>query len=161
MRSRASRKKLDCIFALPKWVLLFVCLLSLTPSDVIAQNENETFESAFGLNSRESIENENAGNNGLSHAKEAETPLELEELGEKEKDLTPIEKKDDEENLVQVLPETENTFSLKESSVESSPAVRRISGKMADEKNGKYVRYGKKFVINGRDRHFATRNIEQ
>lgn len=145
MRSRASWKKLDCIFALSKWILLFACLLSLTPRSIIAQKENETFESAFGLNLSESIESQSTEENIDSppQTKETkETLLELEDLAVKEKDLTSIEK-EDVESPEQVLPEVENAFAAKGESGADSPTVQKTSGRMANEKNGKYVRYGK------------------
>lgn len=145
MRSRASWKKLDCIFALTKWILLLACLFSLTPRGIIAQKENETFESAFGLNLSESIESQSIEENVDSPPqtkKTKETLLELEDLDVEKKDLTPIEKKDV-ESPVQVLPEVENAFAAKGESAPDSPTVQKASGRMANEKNGKYVRYGK------------------
>lgn len=147
MRSRASWKKLDCIFALSKWILLLACLLSLTPRGIIAQKENETFESAFGLNLSESIENQSTEENFDSplQTKEEtkEAPLELEDLAVEKEDLTPIEKTDDVESPVQVLSEVENAFAAKGKSGTDSLTVQKASGRMANEKNGKYVRYGK------------------
>lgn len=113
------------------------------PNGIIAQNE--TFENFFGLDSHESTASYNAEENieSLPHEKKVETPLELEDLAVEEKDLTPIEKKNDEENPTQILPEIENVFAPKGESKSDSPFVQTISGKMANEKNGKYVRYGK------------------
>jgi len=128
---RASWKKLDCIFALSKWILLFACFLSLTPRGIIAQNESKTFESAFGLNLPESNENQNVEENVGS-------PLqmrEVEDLAEEEENLAPVEKED--ESPVQVLPEVENAFEEKsESGVDST--IQKIPGRMANEKTGKY-----------------------
>lgn len=145
MRPRASWRKLDCIFVLSKWIIFFTCLLSLMPNGIIAQNK--TFEDFFGLDSRESTASYNAEENIglLPHEKEAEALTELEDLAVEEKDLTSIEKKDEEKNPIEILPEIKNVFALKNDSekVTVSPFVQVISGKMADEKNGKYVRYGK------------------
>lgn len=149
MRSRASRKKLDCIFASPKRIVLLACLFSfLMPHASTAQIENKTFESAFGLISRESFEEHNSWENGSpTHAEEAEIPIEAEDLAEEETDLTPVEKSDGEENPIPVLPRTENDFTAKSEPESKSHAVETLSGKMADEKNGKYVRYGKRFLL--------------
>jgi len=143
MRPRASWKELDCIFALLKWILLLACLLSLTPRSIIAQNENETFESAFGLNLPESNENLIAKENIDLPPQTKEVPLEVEDLAVEEKELTPVEKKDDVESSVQVLTEVENAFAAKGESAVDSPTVQIASGRIANEKNGKYVRYGK------------------
>jgi len=128
---RASWKKLDCIFALLKWILLLVCLLSLTPCGIIAQNESKTFESAFGLNLPETNENQNIEENVGS-------PLqmrEVEELAVEKEDLASVEKED--ESPVQVLPEVENSFEPKsESGMDST--IQKIPGRMANEKTGKY-----------------------
>lgn len=146
MRPRASRKGHDRVFALPRWLVVLVCLVTLTLNGVVAQNESETFESAFGLNLPESIEDDNAKKNeGAPGAKEAEAPLEAEELAveEREEDLTPIEKKDEGENPpIQVPPRTEEAFTSKDESGEVISSFVQ-SGKVTDEKNGKYVRYGK------------------
>lgn len=147
MRPRASRKGRDYIFALPKWLIFLACLILLTVNGVIAQKENETFESAFGLNllPPETIEELNMKKAEMPRAKAAEEPLELEELASEEKDLTPIEEKNDGENPpIQVAPKTEEAFASEDVSGEVSPAVQTISAKVAtNEKNGKYVRYGK------------------
>jgi len=129
---RASRKKLDCIFALSKWILVLVCLLSLTPRGIIAQNESNTFESAFGLNEPEANENQNIKENVGS-------PLQMREVedlaAEEEEDLAPVEKED--ENPVQVMPDAESTFEEKsESGMDTT--IQKIPGKMANEKTGKY-----------------------
>ena len=141
MRPRASWKELDGIFALLKWILLLICLLSLTPRSIIAQNESETFESAFGLNLPESNENLIAEENVDLLPQTKEVPLEAEDLAVEEKDLAPVEKKDDVENS-QVLTEVENAFAAKGESAVDSPTVQIAFGKIANEKNGKYVRYG-------------------
>lgn len=73
----------------------------------------------------------------------AEIPLEREEFVTEKIDSTPDEKKN-KTNPIQVLWKTENAFASKDSSeVDSLPDVKIISGKMADEKIEKYVRYGK------------------
>lgn len=145
MRFRASRNGLDCIFTLPKWIILLTCLLSLTTNCIVAQTESETFESAYGLNVPESIEHHNTEENELPppHAKEVEISSEIEDLTVEEKDLGPVEKKDGEENPTQVLPKTENAFPAKGESGTDLFSVQKISGGIAEEKNGKYVRYGK------------------
>lgn len=130
-------KKLDCIFTL-KWILL-ACLLSLIPRGIIAQNESETFESAFGLNLPESIENQSTEENA---SLPPQTKEELEDFVVEEKDLTPVEKKDDVASPVQVLPEVENAFAAKNEIESNSFSVRKASGRMPKEKTGKYVRYG-------------------
>lgn len=82
--------------------------------------------------------------------KEPETPLEIEDLAVGE---GPVEKTiDDGESL----PETGNALAGDETGTDL-PSVQGIAGRMANEKNGKYVRYGKGSVINGRDRYFATK----
>lgn len=115
------------------------------PNGIIAQNK--TFEDFFGLDSRESTASYNAEENIelLPHEKEAEALTELEDLAVEEKDLTSIEKKDEEKKPIEILPEIKNVFASKNDSekVTVSPFVQVISGKMANEKNGKYVRYGK------------------
>lgn len=137
MQSRAW-KKLDCIFTLSRWILL-ACLLSLISRGVIAQNESETFESAFGLNLPESIENQSTeGDASLP----PQTKEELEDFTVEEKDLTSVEKKDDVANPVQVLSEVENTFTAKGDIGVDSLSVRKASGRTSKEKTGKYVRYG-------------------
>ncbi|XP_011644865.1 protein mesh isoform X1 [Pogonomyrmex barbatus] len=147
MRLRAS-KKLDCIFTLSKWILLLACLISLTPHGIIAENKTETFESAFGLNLPESIENHSTGENvgslpQLKEAEEVSHGREIEDLAEEEEDLTSVEKIDNGESPVQLLPD-ENAFAAKGESGAKSPPIQSIAGKMANEKNGKYVRYDSK-----------------
>lgn len=144
MQPRASWKKLDCIFALSRWILLLACLLSLAPRGIIAGNKSETFESAFGLNSPESIESEGTEENASSPPQTKEALLELEDLAVAEKDLdlrTPVEKKDDVKSPV--LPEVENAFAAKGETGADSLPVQKASGRMAKEKSAKYVRYGK------------------
>lgn len=143
MRLRASWKKLDCIFTLSKWILLLTCLLSLTPHGIIAQNESETFESAFGLNLPESIENESTEETVSLPPQTKGALLELEDLAVEEKDLTPVEKKDDVKSPAQVSPEVENAFVAKGETGTVSLSVQKVSGSMGKEKTAKYVRYGK------------------
>lgn len=140
MRFRASRNGLD--FTLSKWIVLLICLLSLMPSGSIAQTESETFESAYGLNSHESIENHNTEENELSppHAEEAETSSEIEDLAVEEQDLGPVEKKDGEENPTS---KTEDAFVARDESGTDSISVQKVFNGITEEKNGKYVRYGK------------------
>lgn len=132
------------------------------PNGIIAQNN--TFENLFGLDSHESIASYNTEENIelLPHEK-TDTSLELEDLDVEEKDLTPIEEKDDGKNLAKILPEIKHSFAAKgESEKESDlPFVQTISGKMGDERNGKYVRYGKSFVINGCDHCFVMSNVSE
>ncbi|XP_011160726.2 protein mesh isoform X2 [Solenopsis invicta] len=144
MRPRASWRKLDCIFALSKWILLFACLVSLIPREITAQNTNETFESAFRLNSPELIENESTEDSvGLPPQTKA-VHLELDDLVEEEENLGPVEKKVDvEESPVQVLPDVED-FAAKGNSGTDLPIVQKVSGKKANAKSGKYVRYDSK-----------------
>lgn len=132
MRLRAW-KKLDCIFT-SRWILLLVCILSLTSRGIIAQNKS--FESAFELIEDESTEE-------TVSLPPQEAPLELEDLAVEEKDLTSVEKKDDVKSTVQVLPEVENAFVAKGETGADSLPVQRPSGRMAKEKTAKYVRYGK------------------
>lgn len=113
------------------------------PSGIIAQNN--TFENLFGL---ESIANYNEEESLLMYEKETETPLEIEDLAE-EKTLTPIEKKDGRKNLTKILSDITPVFTVKDLSKKEKDLsfVQTISGKMADEKNGKYVRYGKSLSL--------------
>lgn len=111
------------------------------PNGIIAQNK--TFENFFGLDSHESTTSYNAEEN-IELPREKEETLEREDLAEEEKDLISIEKKDEEKNPT-ILPETKNVFAAEnnfEKETDSS-LIQIISGKMADGKNGKYVRYGK------------------
>lgn len=72
-----------------------------------------------------------------------EAHLELEDL-EEDKDLAPVEKKDDvEESPVQILPEVKNAFAAKDESGTDSATVQKAFGKKANKKFEKYVRYGK------------------
>lgn len=145
MRPRASWKKLDCIFTLSKWILLLVCLLSLTPRGIIAQNESETFESAFGLNLPESIEKESTEEIVSLPPQTKETlEQELEDLVVEEQDFTPIDK-EDVETPVQVLPKVKNAFAAKgkDKTGTDSVIVQNPPDKISKEKTAKYVRYGK------------------
>lgn len=146
MRPRASREVFDCIYALSKWTALLVCLSSLTPNNVIALSENGTFKSAFGLDSAESIENYNAENDEPSLMREevvAKMPLELEGFVTQKTVSAPVEKENNSgANPVQVPPEAEKALASDSFGLGVSPDV-QISGKMADEKNEKYIRYGK------------------
>lgn len=132
------------------------------PNGIIAQNN--TFENLFGLDSHESIASYNTEENVelLPHEK-TDTSLEFEDLDVKEKDLTPIEEKDDWKNLAKILPEIKHSLAAKGESEKKSdlPFVQTISGKMGDERNGKYVRYGKSFVINGCDHRFVMSNVSE
>lgn len=114
------------------------------PNGIIAQNK--TFEDLFGLDSHESTASYNAEENIelLPYEKETET-LELEDLAVEEKDLTSIEKKDEGKIPTAIVPEIKNVFAPKNhfEKETDSPFVQVISSKMAGEKNGKYVRYGK------------------
>lgn len=115
------------------------------PNGIIAQNN--TFENFFGLDSHELNASYDAEESieSLRHEKEPEIPLEIEEFNVEEKDLNPIEKKDDEIKPTEILPEPKNDFAAKDESKKKIdlPFVQTISAKVTDEKNGKYVRYGK------------------
>lgn len=142
MRLRASRQAFNCISAPPKWVVLLVCFFSLTSG-------NATFKSAFGLNSAESMETYDVESAELHEKMVVKMPLELEGFATEKVDPALNEKKDNQTNPVQVLPETENAFASKNiPEMGGLPAVQTISAKMPDEKIEKYVRYGKQSIIN-------------
>lgn len=144
MRTRASWKELGSIFKSTRSIIFLFYLVFVTPNVIIALNENETFESAFGLNSPESIENhDTAKQNELLLAKEPETSLETEDLDVEQKDITSTEKKVNEESLFQILPKTENAIILESGPKESPLSIQSISVGKTDERIGKYVRYGK------------------
>lgn len=155
MRFRASRKQQDCVFALSRWIVLLVCVVSppFAPCLAVARNTSDTaFEDAFGLNLPESVENHIAEERlPASHVitKEAEAPLEIEDFAveEEKKNSSPVEETFDQEDVVQILPETGNTLATRDDeSCTDLPSVVDvvIQGRMAGkEKNGKYVRYGK------------------
>lgn len=111
------------------------------PNGIIAQNK--TFEDLFGLNSHESTASYNAEET-IKLRYEKEKILEFEDLAEEEKNLTSIEKKDEGENPT-ISSEIKNVSAAENNSEKEAdlPLVQVISGKMADGKNGKYVRYGK------------------
>jgi len=152
MRSRASQ----LVFAPSRWIVLLACIVS---SRVLAaQNATESaqsaFESAFGLNVPESIENQSAERADGSRAiKSPEAPLEIDDLAVDDKNSSTVAKTDegiwitnrDDGDVIQFLPgseEVKNVLTRKQESG-GADAPSGVQGRMAGEKNGKYVRYGK------------------
>jgi len=90
----------------------------------------------------ESIENHSAERDDGSHVmKNPETPLEIEDLAVVNEDSSTVAKTIDEEGLVQILPEMKNILINEHESGRTDSSF--VQGRMAGEKNGKYVRYGK------------------
>ncbi|XP_014488092.1 PREDICTED: protein mesh [Dinoponera quadriceps] len=140
-RRRAS--KFDRICTLSKWIVFLACLLSLTSSyDEVTALDNETFKSAFGLNSAESIENYNAEGEESLHG-EAKVPLELDEFVAEKTDSIPVEEAG-EENLARVRATSKVVFAPEDSEEldGTSADVQTIpGGEMTKEKIAKYVKY--------------------
>ncbi|KAK2579800.1 hypothetical protein KPH14_008682 [Odynerus spinipes] len=111
-------------------VLIYVFAVSLSGID--AQTENETFESAFGLNVPESTENKDYA---VTERKEEPVPSELEDLARSEKEIVAIEEKPETE-----FPESP-TSNFGDAKKEVGPISVGLSGRIAGETSGKYVRY--------------------
>lgn len=137
--------RLDRISISPK-SLLFWCACLLLTSRISAQTENETFENAFGLHetpfaeSKESINNENH-ENPVPPEDMVHSLSEVADLNQGEGNhLSHV--KDEEEKVDAGANHIDDTFEGKNEGKDEVVFSGDFSGKIAGEKNGKYVRYG-------------------
>lgn len=137
--------RLDRVLRSSRSIAVSCCLLFLLTTRISAQIDNETFERAFGLIEPESTENkeslytESNGNHAdVTEKKEPGAPSEVEDLIEGENNH-------EEETGEEVPPDTDKE--LKNEPKAEVTISRGIAGRIAEEKTGKYVRYGKSFDI--------------
>lgn len=130
------------IFGSSRSIVALCSFLLLLTSRISGQIEKETFESAFGLDEVDSADNKEP-----FHAKSNENHVDVlekspETLSEVE-DLNEGENNHDEGKREEASPDNEPQPEPKGEIAVSEG----ISGRMAEEKSGKYVRYGECFDI--------------
>ncbi|KAG7203627.1 hypothetical protein KM043_013662 [Ampulex compressa] len=134
--------RLGCIFR-SSAAIVFICALSLLSREILAQYENDTFESAFGLNEAEALDNKDTVDDAnVAGIKEQPQVLsEVEDLGKGANDRTHTDEGVEENIPHEPLSGTGDTFDYKNVAVEESDIPETISTQMTNKKSGKYVRY--------------------
>ncbi|XP_076646307.1 sushi domain containing 2 mesh isoform X1 [Halictus rubicundus] len=123
-----NEPRLDRASGFARWTVLG-CFLLLLAGQIIAQNEDQSFEAAYGLNEGETISN----NGGPSVQGSPEVVnKELEDLNDDDSPVEPVvDKGKASAALDNVEPEPKEQVTFSEG----------ISGRTIGEKSGKYVRY--------------------
>lgn len=132
------------VFAFPKSII-FWCLFVLLINQISTQIENETFETAFGLDTQ-SMDNKESiypeSNENVGQIPSIETQSEVVDLNEGGNNYG--DNDETEKGIEEVPASGIDDDPEKKNKPEDEIAISHgLSGKMAGRKIGKYVRYGK------------------